>query len=179
MPVTDKARGSAKMSHSSKEPGTSLSQRLAMLGGFALVGVLMWTAPLIGVILEADRLRTEGVMTNGIVTGHQQSAKKRECPFTADISFYVDGRRYRNSVYGCGAGPDKLNVGQEVPITYVPKRPDISQVRLPEARSGPRPEWWVLGVVWAIPALIFLAAWLARRCEKHKTGKVIESLLRN
>lgn len=113
--------------------------------------------------MEEDALLdADGQATRGKVTSHSPGDGTYLHRSAASVVFLVHGRPFDASLQGEGAAPDRLPVGSEVTVTYLPRTPQVSRASAPDAETS-RFTLAQLCALWALALVLCATAWLQYR----------------
>ena len=133
------------------------------LAAAACVALAVLQTPSILQDMEEDAALDEnGQTTKGKVTAHNPNDSGYLYRSAATVVFHVHGRAYEASLEGEGAAPDRLPLGSEVDVAYLPGTPHVSRAVAPDAQTS-RLSLAQLGALWVLAVALCAAAWFQYR----------------
>jgi hypothetical protein len=136
---------------------------LGIFGGAALLACFLWSPSLLGQIIKDGELRKHGLATAATVIEHRSWKRRGELQYSATASYKVGFSTYTLLLRGVGASPERLPIGSQVQITYLPESPTVAYGSSQGAESRPLFGWWHLAGLWLVSVFFFAAAWAVRR----------------
>jgi hypothetical protein len=151
------------MASRSRNPMDALTAWVTALAAAACLALAVLQTPNALQDMEADAaLDADGQVTKGKVTAHRPSEGGYLHRSVATVVFQVHGRPYEASLEGEGAAPERLPIGTQVDVAYLPGRPDVSRASAPDAQTS-RLTLAQLGALWVLALALCAAAWFQFR----------------
>jgi len=151
------------MASRSRHPMDAVTAWVTALAAAACIALAASQTPNALQDMEEDAaLDADGQVTKGRVTAHKPNDNGYLHRSAATVVFKVHGRAYEASLEGEGAAPDRLPIGTEVDVAYLPGTPDVSRATAPDAQTS-RMTLAQLGALWVLAAVLCAAAWFQYR----------------
>lgn len=123
---------------------------------------LVWSPFLVVGALERAKLAHSGLEAMGKVTSHLKSRRSNTDFFTAVVRYEVKGSERWVQIHGNGASDQRLPIGSEVTVRYLPSKPDYSQVDVRGASSSRGPGWVCVLTIWGLALAGMIGAYFTR-----------------
>jgi hypothetical protein len=147
----------------SRSPMDAASAWATALAAAACVALAAAQTPIALQDMEEDAaLDANGQVTKGRVTAHRPNEDAYLHRSSATVVFQVHGQAYEASLQGEGAVPERLPLGTEVDVAYLPRTPQVWRATAPDAQTR-RFTLQELCALWALAVALGAAAWFQFR----------------
>ena len=147
----------------SRRPMDAATAWVTALAAAACVALAVLQTPVALQDMEEDAaLDANGQVTKGKVTAHRPNESAYLHRAAATVVFQVHGRPHEASLQGEGAVPERLPLGTDVDVAYLPGTPHVSRTTAPDAKTS-RFTLQQLCALWALAVALSAAAWFQFR----------------